>query len=246
MLPLLTLANDAQEHTNAEAAEKLAAEFNLGDEDTRELLPSGRQTKFDNRAGWARTYLAKACLLESAGRGKFKITKRGQDLLAAKPSAITNQVLERYAEFREFRERTREADRATATHQIEDTQTPEELLESTYQTIRRSLADDLLRKIREVPPQLFELLVVDLLVTMGYGGSRKDAGQAVGRTGDSGVDGIIKEDKLGLDVVYIQAKRWGNTVGRPEIQAFAGSLEGHRARKGVFITTSKFSQDAID
>jgi len=246
MLPLLKVASDGQEHTNAEAAEKLAAQFRLTDEDRRELLPSG-QTKFSNRVGWARTYLGKACLLESAGRAKFRITQRGRDLLATNPPAITNDVLDQYSEFREFRERTRQEDRSTAAIHTENEQTPEELLAFTYQTIRRSLADDLLRKIREVPPSFFEALVVDLLVAMGYGGSRKDAGKALGGNGDGGVDGIIKEDKLGLDVVYVQAKRWknGNTVGRPEIQAFAGSLEGQRARRGVFITTSKFTQDAI-
>ena len=210
------------------------------------MLPSG-QTKFGNRIGWARTYLGKACLLESAGRARFKIANRGRDLLATNPPAITNQVLDQYAEFREFRERTPQVDR-TAAFNAENGQTPEELLASTYQTIRRSLADDLLKKIREVPPGFFEAIVVHLLVAMGYGGSRKDAGQALGASGDGGVDGIIKEDKLGLDVVYIQAKRWkiANTIGRPEIQAFAGSLEGHRARKGVFITTSKFTQEAIE
>jgi restriction system protein len=246
MLPLLRLASDGREHTNAEAAEKLAAQLNLADEDRREMLPSG-QTKFSNRIGWARTYLGKACLLESAGRARFKITKRGRDLLETNPSAVTNQLLDRYAEFREFRERTPQADRAATAHH-ENGQTPEEILASTYQTIRRSLADDLLKRIREVPPSFFEALVVDLLVAMGYGGSRKDAGQALGRSGDGGVDGIIKEDKLGLDVVYVQAKRWknANSVGRPDVQAFAGSLEGHRARKGVFITTSKFTQDAIE
>jgi len=184
MLPLLELASDGQEHTNAEAVEKLAAQLHLTEEDRREMLPSG-QTKFSNRVGWARTYLGKACLLESAGRARFKITKRGRDLLATNLPAISNQVLERYAEFREFRERTPQPNRAVITN-LENGQTPEELLASTYQTIRRSLADDLLKKIREVPPSFFESLVVDLLVAMGYGGSRKDAGQALGRSGDDG------------------------------------------------------------
>lgn len=247
MLPLLMLASDGSEHTNAQAVEKLGAQFNLTDEDRREMLPSG-QGKFSNRIGWARIYLGKACLLESTGRARFKITKRGRELLATNPAAITNHLLDQYPEFRDFRERNPPADRSSSAIQSENAQTPEEVLASTYQTIRRSVADDLLKKIREVPPSFFETLVVDLLVAMGYGGSRRDAGQALGGTGDGGVDGIIKEDKLGLDVVYIQAKRWkaGNTVGRPEIQSFAGSLEGHRARKGVFITTSKFTQDAIE
>jgi len=246
MLPLLKLAGDGRQHTNVEAAEELAAQFHLSEEDRREMLSSG-QTKFSNRIRWARTYLGKAGLLESAGRARFKITQRGRDLLATNPPAITNQVLERYPEFREFRERTPHADRTVAA-QPKNGQTPEEFLASTYQTIRRSLADDLLNKVRRVAPAFFEKLVVDLLVAMGYGGSRMDAGRALGRTGDGGIDGIIKEDKLGLDVVYVQAKRWNNanTVGRAEVQAFAGSLEGHRARKGVFITTSKFTQDAIE
>ena len=162
---MLILASDGSEHTNAEAAEKLAAQFSLTDEERREMLPSG-QTKFSNRVGWARTYLGKACLLESAGRARFKITKRGRDLLAQNPPAISNQVLEQYPEFREFRERAPRSDSTAAAMNAENGQTPEELLASTYQTIRRSLADDLLKKVREVPPAFFDALVVDLLVGM--------------------------------------------------------------------------------
>jgi restriction system protein len=251
MLPLLKVAHDDLEHAVSEAIAQLAAEFHLSDEERSELLASGRQAKFDNRVGWARTYLNKALLLESTGRGRFRITSRGLELLKSNPASINNRSLDQYKEFQEFRERTPQLERGTDTGTTavalpESTQTPEELLEATYQSIRRSVTDDLLRQVKTVSPRFFERLVVDLLVAMGYGGSRKDAGQAVGKTGDGGIDGIIKEDKLGLDAVYIQAKRWENTVGRPEVQAFAGSLEGHRARKGVFITTSKFSPEALD
>lgn len=192
--------------------------------------------------------MAKAGLLEAVGRGKFKITGRGIALLRTNPPRIDVGVLSQYAEFLEFRERSKpnktdsangsEAEVAAAQ------QTPQELLESSYQALHAQVAEDLLERITKVSPQFFEKLVVDLLVAMGYGGSRKDAGQAIGKSGDDGIDGIIKEDRLGLDAVYIQAKRWKATVGRPEIQSFAGSLEGQRARRGVFITTSKFSADA--
>ena len=192
--------------------------------------------------------MAKAGLLETVSRGKFRITARGLALLKTKPPKIDVTLLNQYSEFVEFRtgsgsvksnsEQAPEADLNVAQ------QTPQELLESSYQTLHHQIADDLLEKIAKASPRFFEKLVVDLLVAMGYGGSRKDAGQAIGKSGDDGIDGIIKEDRLGLDAVYVQAKRWKATVGRPEVQSFAGSLEGHRARKGVFITTSQFSGEA--
>lgn len=245
MLPVLTIARDGQQHSIREAAEVLARQFHLTPTDRAELLPSGRQPVFENRLGWARTYLKKAGLLDSTERGRFHITPRGLEVLEQHPSFINIRFLTRYPEFREF---THPPDQAAAPtpDPADQTRTPEELLDTTYQSLRQELAQELIDHVKGCSPQFFEQLVVKLLVTMGYGGSLKDAGEAIGRTGDDGIDGIIKEDRLGLDVVYIQAKRWGNTVGRPTVQAFAGSLEGQRARKGVLITTSKFSSDAVD
>jgi restriction system protein len=244
MLPLLTIANDGVEHSFRDTIEVLAQQFQLSDAERQELLPSGRQATFDNRVGWARTYLTKAGLLDKVGRGRFRITQRGQEVLAAKPTAITAKYLEKFPEFLAFQNLSHEA-QPSAT-EGEPTQTPEEALEVGYQQVRLDLAQELLQRVKSSSPAFFERLVVDLLVAMGYGGSRKDAGQAVGQSGDGGIDGLIKEDRLGLDVVYIQAKRWEGTVGTPVVQAFAGSLEGFKARKGVLITTSKFAQGAYD
>lgn len=252
MLPMLKLAGDGAEHTLAEAADVLARELRLDESDRRELLPSGQQPKFDNRVGWARTYLVKAGLLEITGRSKFTITRRGREVLSSRPAEITNRYLRQFSEFLDFVRASSDANggtaglasRADADDRVQ--QTPEEQLESIYQEMRQELAQDVLARIKASPPRFFEQLVVDLLVAMGYGGSRKDAGEAVGQSGDGGIDGIIKEDKLGLDAIYVQAKRWDGVVGRPIVQAFAGSLEGQRARKGVLISTSQFSQDAKD
>ena len=247
MLPLLQIASDSRDHRLSEAIETLAQQFRLTEDERRLLLPSGRQTTFDNRVGWARTHLGKALLLESPRRGMFRLTERGRSLLRENPSGITMPVLTRYPEYNEFRSRTR----VTNGNDHEETivaseRTPQELLELSYQNLRATLAQELLDRVKQVSPRFFETLVVDLLVAMGYGGSRRDAGQAVGRSNDGGIDGIIKEDRLGLDVIFIQAKRWEDTVSRQIVQAFAGSLEGHRARKGVLITTSNFSQQARD
>ena len=247
MLPLLKAVSDGKEYNLSEVVDKLAEQFQLSNEDKKELLPSGRKTRVDDRAGWAQTYLRKAGLLERTGRGKFRVTERGLDVLKSNPDKINIKFLRQYPEFVEFQNLSRQSAKpdAEAENEILD-ETPEETLESGYQNLRRNLAQELLDRVKKCSPRFFESLVVDLLVAMGYGGSRKDAGQAVGQSGDGGVDGIIKEDRLGLDVVYIQAKRWEGTVGRPAVQAFAGSLEGQRARKGVLITTSQFSQDAKD
>jgi len=245
MLPFLKVAADAQEHSLSEAIDALALEFGLADEDREELLPSGRQSRFDNRVGWARTYLKKAGLIESTGRGKFRITERGLSVLKDDPSKIDMKFLERFPEYVEFRSVS--AQRAESDREDDESdQTPEEILELSYQDLRRDLAEELLERIKDCSSRFFERLVVDLLVAMGYGGSRKDAGEAVGRSGDGGIDGIIKEDKLGLDVVYVQAKKWDGSVGRPNVQTFAGSLDGVRAKKGILITTSHFSQPARD
>ncbi|MEZ6176383.1 MAG: restriction endonuclease [Candidatus Scalinduaceae bacterium] len=208
--------------------------------------PSGQQEIFSNRVGWARTYMKKAGLLDSPKRGYFKITQRGLKVLAQKPPKIDVSFLEQFKEFIEFRDLKRDKSILKEKSGIETETTPEEALENAYQNLKDELAGDLLQQIKQSPPSLFEKIVVELLVKMGYGGSRKDAGQAIGKSGDEGIDGIIKEDRLGLDIIYIQAKRWDNTVGRPEIQKFAGALQGQRARKGIFITTSNFSKEAHD
>ncbi len=243
MLPLLSYNSDGKEHGLRETIEALADRFKLSEPERNELLPSGQQAIFDNRVAWARTYLIKAGLLQSTRRGFFQITSRGQGVLNEKIDRIDVKYLEKFEEFKEFRQRTPK-DTAQENEGIDSRQTPEEVLEQAYQKIRHDLADQILKRVMESSPSFFERMVVELLVKMGYGGSRKDAGQAIGQTGDGGIDGIIKEDKLGLDIIYIQAKRWQNTIGRPEVQKFAGALQGQRARKGVFITTSTFTNDA--
>jgi len=245
MLPLLRFTGDNQEHSLREAIETLAEEFKLTDEEKKELLPSGQQATFDNRVGWARTYMKKAGLLETTRRGYFQINKRGLNVLKDKPQKINVQFLEQFKEFIEFRKKSNINKKETTQEEL-PLETPEESLESAYQKLREGLATELLQAVLKCSPTFFERLVVDLLVKMGYGGSRKEAGQALGKSGDGGIDGIIKEDKLGLDIIYIQAKRWEGTVGRPEIQKFAGALQGQRARKGIFLTTSSFSKEAIE
>ena len=242
-LPVLKIAGDKKDHSYGEMYNLVAKEFNLSEDDRAELLPSGTARKFENRVAWTITYLSKAKLLTRVARGVFRISERGLQVLQKKPTKLDNKFLRQYPEFLEFTRGTRVQKREDEIEE-DNAGTPYETLELSFQSLRKTLAQDLLDRIRTCSPKFFETLVVDLLVAIGYGGSRKDAGQAVGRSGDDGIDGIIKEDKLGLDVVYIQAKRWEATVGRPTVQEFAGSLEGHRARKGVLITTSRFSQDA--
>jgi len=253
MLPVLRFASDGREHRFRDAVEQLATEFGLSDAERAELLPSGNQPIFDNRVGWARSYLKQAGLLQSPKRGVFQITDVGRLLLAKNPGRIDNALLDRYEAFREFRSRRREGNDGEV--QVETTpppaelvadQTPEDALASAYQKLRKNLEGELLDQVKSSSPAFFERLVIDLLVAMGYGGSRQDAGRAIGRSGDEGIDGIIKEDRLGLDAIYVQAKKWDSTVGRPEIQKFAGALQGQRANKGVFITTSEFSREAHD
>lgn len=255
MLPFLQHIADGQEHKITEMFEHLAVLFKMSEEDLKELLPSGRETRFKNRVYWARVYLGQAKLLDSPGRGRFTITDRGQALLKTKPKRIDVKLLGQYPEFQEFKNRTGGTEEPTAPatttapaapEQPLSSQSPEEQLESSYQFLRQQLAQSLLSNIRKAPPTFFEQLVVDLLVAMGYGGSRVDAGQALGQSGDGGIDGIIKEDRLGLDIVYLQAKRWEAPVGSPEVRNFTGSLEGHGAQKGVLITTSKFTKDATE
>lgn len=248
MLPLLRFAADGKEHLLKEAVAALSAEFRLTDAEKNEYLPSGQQTVIQNRVAWARTYLKKAGLLASPRRGYLVITDRGRSVIGEKPKAIDIGLLERYPEFVEFKSLRHEKEELHAANSgaaAEDTgKTPHEALESAYERLRSELAAEILLTLKVAEPVLFEEIVVDLLVKMGYGGSRKDAGHAIGRRGDEGIDGIIKEDRLGLDIIYIQAKRWDATIGRPEIQKFAGALDGQRAKKGIFITTSDFSRDA--
>jgi len=247
MLPLLQTAADGNEHNVRETTETLAELWHLTPKERQELIPSGRQAVLDNRLGWAKVYLAKAGLLELTGRAKFRITPRGRDVLKQNVTRIDASFLRQFPEFVAFQGLSKRL-RPTPTQNTkeigEGLETPEELLEDSYQNLRKKLAVELVEHIKKCPPAFFEKLVVELLVAMGYGGSRKDAGQALGRTGDGGIDGIIKEDKLGLDVVYLQAKRWDSPVGRPVVQAFTGSLEGQRAQKGVLIATSQFTQEA--
>ena len=249
MLPLLQLAGDEREHRFRDTVEQLANQLELSDAERGELLPSGTAPVFDNRVGWARTYLKQAGLLQSPRRGVFQITSSGKLLLAEKPDRINVNLLERYSEFQAFRTRKRDRNEVEVQEAesapIED-QTPEDALAAAYQKLRKNLEADLLEQIKATSPTFFERVVIDLLVAMGYGGSRRDAGRAIGKSGDGGIDGIIKEDRLGLDVIYVQAKRWECVVGRPEIQKFAGALQGQRANKGVFITTSSFTREASD
>lgn len=248
MLPLLRLAADGKDHTTREAVEILATEFQLTPAERSELLASGQQAIFNNRVGWANAYIKKAGLLESPRRGILRITTRGKQTLSENLTKIDIRYLERFPEFIKFRDASRNNRETTTTESVSiaTEQTPEEILELGHQNLRLSLAQDILSRILACSPTFFERLVVELLVKMGYGGSRRDAGERIGQSGDGGIDGIIKEDRLGLDTIYIQAKRWQGSVGRPEIQKFVGALQGQRAKKGVFITTSSYTADATD
>lgn len=246
MLPLLRFVGDNLEHSLREAIDSLATEFSLTEAERTEMLPSGQQAIFTNRVGWARTYLKKAGLIESTRRGFFRITDRGRKVLSDAPNRIDVNFLEQFEEFVQFRSIRKDKSHSEEVGENEADQTPEESLESAYQKLREGLASEILQITKNCSPAFFEQLVVDLLVRMGYGGSRREAGQALGKSGDGGIDGIIKEDKLCLDIIYIQAKRWDGTVGRPEVQKFAGALQGQRAKKGIFITTSAFTKEATD
>jgi restriction system protein len=245
MLPLLKLSADGNTHSLREAVQSLALEFQLSDAEISETLPSGRSTTIYNRIAWAATYLRKAGLLNSSGRGQFQITKLGLDVLANPPKRFDDEFLGQYEGFVEFRARRDDEEEEIVTEKLE-AQTPEEAIEAAYQNLRQSLVDEVLQTVKNCSPAFFERLVIDVLVKMGYGGTRKDAGKAVGKSGDGGIDGIINEDRLGLDVIYIQAKKWEGSVGRPELQKFAGALQGRRAKKGIFITTSTFTNEAKD
>ena len=245
MLPLLKQINTGSEYRFRDLVELISKDFDLSDDQRSEMLPSGKQPIINNRVGWARTYMLKAGLLEAPKRGTIRITDRGIKVLSDMPNSINVKFLEQFPEFIEFRRRKNKKDSKAETSKQLSLATPEEFLEEAYQSLNNDLASGILAQTKECTALFFERLVIDLLVKMGYGGSRKEAGQAIGKSGDGGIDGIINEDRLGLDVIYIQAKRWDdNTVGRPEIQKFAGALQGRRARKGIFITTSTYSKEA--
>ena len=247
MRPILSTLGDGQPLSIGELRSRIANEFDLTDAEKKERLPSGKQTVINNRVGWARTYLNKAGLLCIPERGMVQITKRGLDALSAGPDRISVAWLKQFPEFSEFHtQKPRSSQSDTGAEELESETTPDEQLATAHQSLMETLADDLLAQVRQSSPAFFEQLVVDLMIAMGYGGSRKEAGQATQATNDDGIDGIIKEDKLGLDAIYLQAKRWSNTVHRPEIDKFIGALTRQRARKGVFLTTSDFSPGARD
>jgi restriction system protein len=257
MLPLLRLASDGNEHRISEAAEHLARTFNLSADEQAELLPSRKQTVFANRAHWAKTYLSQAGLLESPRRAYFRITERGREVLKNNPDRIDVALLSKFPEFLDFKTRTR-AERSEAAPTTElpvvarpellAAATPDEVLRDTIKDLERSLSGELLQRVLSAPPVFFENLIVQLLLSMGYGGSREDAGRAIGKSGDGGIDGVIDQDPLGLDRVYVQAKRYkaDSPVSEPEIRAFSGSLGAAKANKGVFVTTSYFTRPAIE
>lgn len=255
MLPLLQLAGDGQIHKFAEVVDTLGSQFGITEAELRELLPSGKYPVFRSRVGWAKTYLTKALLLELPMRGSLRITQRGLDLLKQGITSVDAKFLDCYPEFVEFQgsskleanHKPKKAQQAEITESLAE-RTPDETLEYAYLELQKSLAQDILAQVKLCSPRFFEILVVDLLVAMGYGGSIKDAAQVVGKSGDGGIDGIIKEDRLGLDTIYIQAKKWdeNSIISRSEIQKFVGALQGHHANKGVFITTGRFAKPAKD
>jgi restriction system protein len=249
MLPVL-VASSKGEVRIGPVVEELADQLGLSSEERSELLPSGQQTVFSNRVHWAKSYLSKAQLVEITRRGYFRITPRGQTVLQSPPQKIDNKFLMQFEEFRQFRDRSSiapEPDGDMATPASEDQkQTPDETMRLAYRQIETALIHDLLERICEAPPDFFERLMVNLLLSMGYGGTTENAGRTLGRSGDDGVDGVIDQDALGLDRVYIQAKRYkpGNSIGPGAIRDFFGSLDRHKATKGLLVTTSTFSSSA--
>lgn len=246
MLPALRVLSTVSPATAMQVRAALAVEFGLTAAELAELLPSGRQTTFANRVAWAYSYLKQAGLIASPRRGVYEITARGREILAQPPARIDIPFLSRFPEFQALRQPSVNAQSETALPaQTLTALTPDEQIRAGYKRLREALAAQLLERTLSLSASSFERLVVDVLVGLGYGGSRLDAAEVVGGGGDEGIDGIIKEDRLGLESIYVQAKRWQGTVGRPEIQRFAGALQGQRARKGIFITTSTFTADAV-
>ena len=250
MLPLVKLAADGQERKITDAIDALADQFGLSELDRESMLPSGTQTRLYNRVTWALTYLTKSLLLDKSARGKFKIAPRGIDVLKRNVTRIDNAFLGQFDEFRAFKQKKSKPATSPLAAEIEEVEdvdtslTPLERVEGGYNELREALADELLTRVRVMQPKAFEQLVVDVLVAMGYGGSQLDAAQVVGKSGDNGIDGVIKEDRLGLDMVYVQAKRYTADVGPGAIREFVGSLGEHKATKGVFITCGGFTSGA--
>jgi restriction system protein len=242
-LPFLEFLDDGQTHAVAEIVKYLAQKMGVTEEERKEMLPSGVTSKFGSRVGWTRTYLGKAGLLETVKRGVLVISAEGKRVLDSNPVKLDDEYLMKYEDFREFKT---PAYASSAIASVASDATPQDELEDAFQKINNALVSELLSEIMDQTPGFFENLVVRLLVKMGYGGSLSDAGKVLGKTGDEGIDGVVREDKLGFDLIYIQAKRWdlNNSVGRPEIQKFVGALAGAGASKGLFITTANFSKDA--
>lgn len=243
MLPVLKLLIGKEALASPAIIDSISNQFNLSQPERNELLPSGKQKIINNRIGWAKTYLKKANLVIYPQRGFVQLTDEGMSVLQNNPEKIDVDFLRQFPEFLDFRDSSSDIPKRTGFIDIAEA-TPEEQLYVTHAELKTQLLADLINNIKTCSPQFFEQLVVDVIVTMGYGGSREEAGQAVGQSGDEGIDGVINEDRLGLDVIYLQAKRWEASVGRPEIQKFAGALQGKRAKKGIFITTSDFTKGA--
>lgn len=250
MLPALEFAADKKEHSNQELVAFLSDFFKLSEDERNEKLPSGTKTRIYDRASWAKTYLKRAKLIEITSQSKFVITARGEAVLKEKLPSITVKYLEKFGEFKEYLKTfniDKTVEEVEEGHTSPKSMTPQEAIDFGYQKLNENISVDLLDQIKKCTPDFFENLVVQLIVKMGYGGSLKEAGQVVGKSGDGGIDGLIKEDRLGLDIVYIQAKRWDvGQVGRPEIQKFVGALAGKKSKKGIFITTSGFTKEAMD
>jgi restriction system protein len=248
MLPVLQSLSDGEQHHKSEIADCVASSLKLTEEDISDLLPSGKIPRYRSRVNWSLTYLKQALLVGIAERAIYQITERGKEVLQQKPSRIDNKYLSQFQEFVDFRNKSNKIPSGTggATIPEDNDKTPLEEIELGFGKINDQLKDDLLNQIMNTNPLFFEKLVLDVLVAMGYGGSKSEAARITKMGGDGGIDGIINEDTLGLDIIYIQAKRWENNIGRPEIQKFAGALLGKNATKGVFITTSRYSQEALD
>jgi restriction system protein len=251
MLPLLETLADQKEHSLRDLILQICNRFNLTEEDKNELVPSGVQTKIYNRVTWVMTHFKKAKLIVSPKRSTFIIAEKGLEIIKSTPERIDLKFLKEIPEYKQWTEtyikdwqETHSSDRKDSVEDLETEKTPEELLDYSYSQLKEELAIELIEKIKECSPGFFERLVIDLLIKMGYGGSRKEAGKVIGKSGDGGIDGIINEDKLGLDSIYVQAKKWEGTVGRPEIHKFIGALAGQGAKKGIFITTSYFTKEA--
>lgn len=244
--PTLKFLSDGKVHSAREIKEYLIDYFHLSREDTLSLLPSGRQTYLSNRAGWARTYLKKAGLIESPSRGKFVITEEGQKALSESSDVIDSDYLMKYDSFRKFQNMTQPYDEGIQKGERDVSETPDDILERAFKQINDNLADEILSEVMKLSPAAFEKMVMDLMSKMGYG-TFENAAVTTAVTGDEGIDGIIMEDKLGFSLIYIQAKRWNgdHPVGRPEVQAFVGAIAGKSGR-GLFVTTSKFTKQAID